>query len=94
MRLYYDFLMKMGINEKLAGTAINAVYQTLVMMLVVSIHKFYLFHKKKQEIPKEERSYENISRLIDECFREKEIFVLFVVFYLVLSVANYIFIIK
>lgn len=94
MRLYYDFLMKMGIDENLANASINAVYQTLVMLLVVSIHKFYLFHKKKQEIPREEQSYENIGRLIDECFREKEFLVLFVIFYLVLSVANYIFIIK
>lgn len=94
MRLYYDLLVEIGINENLANASINAAYQTLVMLLVVSIHKFYLFHKKKKEIPKEERSYENISRLIDECFREKEIFVLFVVFHLVLSVANYIFIIK
>ena len=94
MRLYHDFLIKIGINESLANASINAVYQTLVMMLVVSIHKFYLFHKKKQEIPREERYYENISRLIDECFREKEFFISFVIFYLVLSVTNYIFIIK
>lgn len=94
MRLYYDFLIKIGTDENLVNASINAFYQALFMMLVVSIHKFYLFQKKKKEIPREEWSYENISKFINDCFREKEFSILFVIFYLILFVANYVLIIK
>ncbi len=64
------------------------------MMSVVSIHKGYLFYSKKKQIPEEERTAETINGLKDEYWNEKEFYILFIIFFLILTVANYVFIIK
>jgi hypothetical protein len=94
MRLFYDYFIEIGIDRNLVDVAIKAFYEALAMMLVVSIHKFYIFNNKKRKIPIEEQSHETISRLIDECCDEKEFYILFVIFYLIFIVANYVFIIR
>lgn len=84
----------MGVNKELANSAFNAFLEALVMVSVVSIHKSYLYYSKKKQIPEKERIAETISRLKDECWNEKEFYILFVIFFLILTVANYLFIIK
>lgn len=94
MRLYYDFLIEMGVNKELANSAFNAILGALVMMLVVTIYKGYLFYSRKKQIHEEERNTETLGKLIEECWNEKEFYILYVVFFLIFTIVNYVFFTK
>jgi len=91
MNFIYTFLIENGINPALATSFINAFYGTLLLMVIILLHRGYLAYRDIKKAPTEELTEDEIEKTVSQTMNKygRGLSLLTVMTYLILFAADY-----